>query len=421
MKKENFSCNFCGKDRSLVKKLISGPGVYICNECINLSYEIITQAPAINISEIQGSDLITPQELKHALDDFVVGQDTVKEILSTSAVNHIKRMLINDPSQGVEIHKSNMLILGSTGTGKTLLAKTLAKILEVPIAITDATSLTESGYVGEDVDSVLERLLTSADYDLELAQQGIIFIDEIDKKASKTSGGHSLRDVSGEGVQQALLKLIEGSVVKVKTENRRGYEETVEFDTTDILFIFSGAFVGVEKIIERRLNTGTGMGFSAKLHDQTLHKNTEILKKITVKDLTDYGIIPELLGRVPVIAVMDALESHDYLQILRDVKNSIVEQYEKLALLDKIGLTFTDDFLLEVAARTQDFNLGGRALRSLMDNATLNIFYRLSQLEKTGVVHITFTKYLEAPTFTYEGGAEKIDTEYTIYRGSNVK
>lgn len=421
MEKENFSCNFCGKDRSLVKKLISGPGVYICNECITLSYEIITQIPATNIADMHGENVVSPQDLKICLDEFVVGQDTVKEIISTSAVNHIKRMLLNDPEHGVEIHKSNMLILGSTGTGKTLLAKTLAKILEVPIAITDATSMTESGYVGEDVDSVLERLLSLADYDLELAQQGIIFIDEIDKKASKASSGHSLRDVSGEGVQQALLKLIEGSVVKIKTENKRGYEETVDFDTSDILFIFSGAFVGVEKIIQHRLNTGAGMGFSAKLHDKKLHQNADVLKKITVKDLTDYGIIPELLGRVPVIAVMDSLDSNDYLEILRDVKNSIVEQYEKLALMDNIGLTFTDEFLLEVADRTQDFNLGGRALRSLMDNATLNIFYRLTQLEKNGVVHITFNKYLEAPTFTYEGGAEKIDTEYTVYRGSNVK
>ena len=422
MSEEDYSCNFCGKDRSLVKKLISGPGVYICNECIDLSYRIINQTIREDITEFKNQEIPTATEIKAELDKFVVGQEHTKQILSVSAVNHMKRLMLNDTDKGIDIQKSNVLMLGSTGTGKTLLAKTLAQILELPIAITDATSLTEAGYMGEDAESIVERLLVAANNDLDEAQHGIIFVDEIDKKAAKNSGTHAIKDVSGEGVQQSLLKLVEGTVVKVKTESKGGYEATVDFDTSNVLFIFSGAFVGLEKIIERRLNSSSGMGFSAQLSNTKLHESNHILKSSTVKDLRDYGIIPELLGRLPVLAILDTLTVEDYVKILSNISNSITEQYQMLAEMDDVNISFSAEFLNDVAEKCRNSNLGGRALRSLMDNATLNLFYRISELKKSGVVHIEFTKYLEAPTLHYGTGADsKTDTDYIIYRGDNVK
>ena len=415
---KNLQCSFCGKNRDNVDKLIAGPNVYICNECIILSYDIVVSAGETNEDSLKLEDLPNPQDIKQFLDSHIIAHNDTKELLSVSAYNHYKRIL---GQTSIEIDKTNVLLVGPTGTGKTLFAKTLAKKLQVPFAIADATTLTEAGYVGEDVESVLERLLSIADWDLDKAQKGIVYIDEIDKKARKSESNSSTRDVSGEGVQQALLRLIEGTVVKIKTSksNAKFQDSTIEFDTKDVLFILGGAFVGLDKIVSKNITKNSQIGFGSKLIT-TEEKNT-ILNQTTPQDIVQYGLIPELVGRVPVIAVLEELNQHHLRQILDTVDNNIVDQYKELISLDNINLNIGKEYLDEVAKIASSSELGARGLKTLIENTLLSIMYRAPLLRKQGVNEIEFHKYPveeeNFPLLKYDNGQTVIDTNYRIYRG----
>lgn len=415
------SCSFCGKSRSSVEKLIAGPNVYICNECIIISYDIVSDS-IVPSEDISTSDiLLTPEQIKAKLDDYIVGQTEVKELLSTCVYNHYKRLKLNAADSNIT--KSNILLMGSTGTGKTLFAKTLADIMDVPFAIADATTLTEAGYVGEDVESVLERLLSVADYDVEKAQQGIIYIDEIDKKSrNKESSTSSGKDVSGEGVQQALLRLIEGTTTKLRINNHKGYstaDEFIEFDTTNILFIVGGAFVGIEDTIEKRVQkSGGSIGFRTELVTSSLRTN--LLSKVTPGDVILYGLIPELVGRLPLIGTLDELTIETYVHIMATVKNNIIEQTQELLKLDGIDIEFKEEFIEDAAKRAAETGLGARALRAILDHATLNIMFRAPSLHDSGVTKIIFNKYPidvdSFPELVYDNKT-CIDTQYKLFRG----
>lgn len=412
---ENLTCNFCGKNRDSVEKLIAGPGVYICNECVNLSYQILSKESDVGVVKDMDMDsLPTPQEIRQFLDDFVVGQDSVKEILSVSAYNHYKRIYSHTE---LELEKSNIMLIGPTGSGKTLFAKTLSKILDVPFVIADATTLTESGYVGDDAESILERLLAAAEYDVARAQQGIIYIDEIDKKAKRFDSSSNARDVSGEGVQQALLRLIEGTKAKVKIPgSKKTQEETVELDTSHILFVVSGAFVGIEEIVQKRKSGSTKIGFVADVSKQK--NNTS--KHLTSQDVINFGIIPELMGRLPVIAVLEKLTVEEMVHVLAKVKNNLVDQYVELLSMDKIQLEIGEQYLSDVAEMSIKQDLGARALRQIMENSMISIMYRAPELQKTGVERIVLTKYPTQqykPELVYSDGKTVTDTEYKLYRG----
>jgi ATP-dependent Clp protease ATP-binding subunit ClpX len=364
-------------------------------------------------------DIPSPEDIKLFLDSHIIAHSETKELLSVSAYNHYKRIL---GQTNVEIDKTNVLLVGPTGTGKTLFAKTLAKKLSVPFAIADATTLTEAGYVGEDVESVLERLLSIADWDLDKAQKGIVYIDEIDKKARKSESSTSTRDVSGEGVQQALLRLIEGTVVKIKTSPKTGPKfsnEYIEFDTKNVMFILGGAFVGLDKIVSKNISKNAQIGFGSKLIS-TEDKNN-ILGQTTSKDVVEYGLIPELVGRVPVIAVLEELSEQNLRLILDSVDNSIVSQYKELLALDDIKLVLHRDYLDEIARIAADSELGARGLKTLIENTMLSVMYRAPSLRKQGVHEIEFHKYpIEAtnfPLLKYESGQTVIDNKYRIYRG----
>ena len=413
-----LNCSFCGKSRDSVEKLIAGPSVYICNECITLSYNIVQKVikPEDNL---RLDTLPAPSEIKAHLDKYIIGHEQAKELLSVSAYNHYKRILnVNDD---VEIEKTNILLVGPTGTGKTLFAKTLAKKLNVPFAIADATTLTEAGYVGEDVESVLERLLSIAEFDIDLAQKGIVYIDEVDKKARRSESNVATRDVSGEGVQQALLRLIEGTTTKVKISTGKRYnDDYVDFDTSNILFIVGGAFVGIEKNIERRLKKSGTIGFGAKVYTSSQKEN--ILKKVTSEDIIDYGIIPEMMGRLPIIAPLDNLSEEQMVRILKEVKNSIIEQNKRLLELDGIELCFSDEYMTKAANLSISKKLGARALKGVVEESLINVMYRAPELRKQGVVKITFDKYpmtTEKPTLEYNDGRIEVDTQYKLYRGLN--
>jgi ATP-dependent Clp protease ATP-binding subunit ClpX len=423
--KKNFNCSFCGKNRDSVEKLIAGPNVYICNECITLSYKIVTESTDETAPVKSVKDLPTPQEIKQYLDEYIVGHVTAKEILSVSAYNHYKRLLNLDLGQDSDItlEKTNILLIGPTGTGKTLFAKTLAKKLDVPFVIADATTLTESGYVGEDVDSVLERLITLADYDIDLAQRGVVYIDEVDKKARRSESAVT-RDVSGEGVQQALLRLIEGTVTKVKINNGKKFgEDYVDFDSSNVLFILGGAFVGVEKHIERRMKKSVNIGFGAKVI--TEQERSHLISQTTHADVVEFGLIPELVGRLPIIAPLEKLNESQLVQVLTGVKNSVIDQASKLLSMDGILLTFSDDYYAEVARLACEEKLGARIVKGLVEQSLTSIMFRAPELKKSGVMGVRFDNYPilpeQRPVLIYDDNTETEDWEYKNYRGHNEK